>query len=652
MYYFEKVAKEVKKTDNADETNKYIKTTTGGSLVGFGGDIGLKAEPLLFKRLSDEDKKEYIKNVVDKYEPGTTIHVNKNNLGINRAEHRYGSNPRINISEDRDFTFLHELGHADNALKRHNKLHNKNKQKGLVSKNYGEILKNHNEIYKKFEAKQRNLENELNVLKKRVASTPFKKNKKEMNDRIRQIGKELDKINNNIDFKIAGKAYYEDFEDALDSYWKKNHIKKNIAEGINTGTLAVYSKTFRDKVKETNNGKSKTVDKVINTIEDNPAATAALMGVVKDLPQLIEENRASNKALANIIKKYGVKKGLIKGLPMYIAQQSGYIGGSVLKEGTNAMAVSMVDQLFREAKKANNNKDKKQLEKKASYKEIIYKEASVTNKEGKGDKEDMIKSLATGLVGAGMIYASKDRVLGQKTLYHGTSSKNWGNIENEGLKVSKGGNGASSLINNKGYIDDSKGKVHLTGRKTKARMYAGLDKAMESVKDAPEVQRFNKLREKYIKPGAEHPVFESAKDMKEYSKANEEANKRIFTEALKSKNQGKVVKIKMNYDKYKKMEVDPDEVGGLIMREFSDEIKSKKGKALLESIAKHQASRANFDIGKDEIVGLHKTSKRLKNTAKNLPSYIKNNKGRFGSGVAMAALGTAMLGKSLEKNKK
>ena len=43
-------------------------------------------------------------------------------------------------------------------------------------------------------------------------------------------------------------------------------IKKNIAEGINTGTLAVYSKTFRDKVKETNNGKSKTVDKVINTI--------------------------------------------------------------------------------------------------------------------------------------------------------------------------------------------------------------------------------------------------------------------------------------------------------------------------------------------------------------------------------------------------
>ena len=132
MYYFEKVAKEVKKTDNADETNKYITTTTGGSLVGFGGDIGLKAEPLLFKRLSDEDKKEYIKNVVDKYEPGTTIHVNKNNLGINRAEHRYGSNPRINISEDRDFTFLHELGHADNALKRHNKLHNKNKQKGRL----------------------------------------------------------------------------------------------------------------------------------------------------------------------------------------------------------------------------------------------------------------------------------------------------------------------------------------------------------------------------------------------------------------------------------------------------------------------------------------------------------------------------------------
>lgn len=282
----------------------------------------------------------------------------------------------------------------------------------------------------------------------------------------------------------------------------------------------------------------------------------------------------------------------------------------------------------------------------------MYYFEKVAKNVDKESNKDKVQTVGMGAIGAKMIHGSKDRILGQKTLYHGTSSKNWESIKNEGLKANRGGQGASSIIDNSEYVKNSQNKVHLTGNKSKARMYAGLEKATESMKGTPEMQRFNELRKKYIKPGEEHPVFESAKDMKEYSKASEEANKRIFTEALKSKNQGKVVKIKMNYDKYKKMEVDPDEVGGLIMREFSDEIKSKKGKALLESIAKHQASRANFDIGKDEIVGLHKTSKRLKNTAKNLPSYIKNNKGRFGSGVAMAALGTAMIGNSLEKNKK
>ena len=281
---------------------------------------------------------------------------------------------------------------------------------------------------------------------------------------------------------------------------------------------------------------------------------------------------------------------------------------------------------------------------------MYYFEKVARNIDKESNKEK-IQTAGTAVAGAKMIHSSKDRVLGQKTLYHGTSSKNWESIKKEGIKANRGGQGASSLIDNKGYIENSQNKVHLTGSKIKARMYAGLDKATESMKGTPEMQRFSELKKKHIAPGQTQPSFTSYSDMEEYNKANQAYAKKLFSESLKRKNQGKLMKVKMGYDKYKKMEIDPDEAGGVIMREFGDGIKSKKGKALLESIAKHQASRGSFDIGKDEIVGLHKTSKRLKNTAKNLPDYIKNNKGRFGSGVAMATLGTAMIGNSIKRGK-
>ena len=49
------------------------------------------------------------------------------------------------------------------------------------------------------------------------------------------------------------------------------------------------------------------------------------------------------------------------------------------------------------------------------------------------DKKEIGKDIAIGAVGAKMLHSSKDKILGQKTLYHGTSSKNWENIKKEGL---------------------------------------------------------------------------------------------------------------------------------------------------------------------------------------------------------------------------
>lgn len=249
------------------------------------------------------------------------------------------------------------------------------------------------------------------------------------------------------------------------------------------------------------------------------------------------------------------------------------------------------------------------MDKIANYKDIIYKEASSKQE----DSNNTRKNVASGAVGAGMVHSSKDKLLGQKTLYHGTSDKNWESIKKEGLKADKGGSGAASFVDNQYFMENSKNKVHVTGSKLKARMYSGLEKATKKV-DMDNIENVSGL----------------------------------FKEVFKKENKGKIAKIKMNYDKYKSMEIDPDEVGGGIMEAIGGKLKSQRAKKMLEPIARHQAARGSMDVGKDEIVGLHKTSKRLKNQMKYLPKYIKNNKARFGTGVALAGTGTALVGNAIK----
>ncbi|MGN1033248.1 MAG: hypothetical protein ACI4PU_07260 [Intestinibacter sp.] len=273
------------------------------------------------------------------------------------------------------------------------------------------------------------------------------------------------------------------------------------------------------------------------------------------------------------------------------------------------------------------------------------------NKEAKekNDKKETAKDVAMGAVGAKMLHSSKDRILGQKTLYHGTSSKNWENIKKEGFRSDRGGvGGAGDAIKSDLYKNDSKGKVHVTAKKWKADMYSRIGESAEKVNKTPEAEKYMKIRNKLTGKNG-NIVFSGTEDeikkqMKSFNEAHKDFTKVQFKEM--AKNKGKIAKIKMDYNKYKKMEIDPYEQGEAFGN-MAKKVKNKGAKEILNNIGKDFAARGNTNITPDEIVGLHNPAKRLTKTVKNIPNYAKTNKGRFGAGLALAGIGGALMGKSV-----
>lgn len=271
------------------------------------------------------------------------------------------------------------------------------------------------------------------------------------------------------------------------------------------------------------------------------------------------------------------------------------------------------------------------------------------------DKKEIGKDVAVGAVGAKMLHSSKDKILGQKTLYHGTSSKNWENIKKEGLRADKGGiNGAGNAIKSDLYKNDSKNKVHATAKKWKADMYSRIGESSDKVNKTPEAKKYtdirNKLTDKDGKIVFNGTDDEIKKQVKSFRKAHKDFTKVQFKEM--AKNKGKVAKIKMDYNKYKKMEVDPFEQGQAFGN-LAKKVKNKGVKEVLNNMGKDFAARGNVNITPDEIVGLHNPAKRLAKTVKNIPHYAKTNKGRFGAGLALAGTGGTLMSKSIKdiKNK-
>lgn len=236
------------------------------------------------------------------------------------------------------------------------------------------------------------------------------------------------------------------------------------------------------------------------------------------------------------------------------------------------------------------------------------------DKKNKDDK----KNLVMGLAGAGALAKSKNMIIGRKTMFHGTSKENWDKIKKEGLRTDKGGYGGASeaykakeIINNRvkdsvsegdRYIKGSKGYVHFTPRRAIANQYANV-----------------------------------ASGNLDYDLAG---GKEMIDSSLRVKKGGKRVKMNVLYDNYKKSQFDNglDSVSAF----------SKPEQVMLKHL---HGSKTKIDVSPEEIVGSSaKMKDRINQTAKALPGYIKNNKVRFGAGIALAGGGSYLMGKAI-KNK-
>ena len=111
---------------------------------------------------------------------------------------------------------------------------------------------------------------------------------------------------------------------------------------------------------------------------------------------------------------------------------------------------------------------------------------------------------------------------------------------------------------------------------------------------------------------------------------------------LDPKDKGKVIKAKIDYDKFKEMEIDPDLPLNRYLKEKSD------GK-ISKTLQKNIAARGAVDIAPEEIKDSDvDIEDRVKHTRKALPQYIKNNPLRFGAGVAGTTAGAMLLRNALK----
>lgn len=217
------------------------------------------------------------------------------------------------------------------------------------------------------------------------------------------------------------------------------------------------------------------------------------------------------------------------------------------------------------------------------------------------------------------------------------------------MRADRGGiGGASAAVDNANYIKSSKGKVHLTRLKPIANGYSNMND-----KDMPITTKAGKLSNKMksyldenqtIRLDSPHYNYyvKSVNEYKDFMNNNRKGiNKEFRKGYLKKGTHGKRIKVNMDYNKFKSMEVDPDQAGAVA--------KSK----LLNKLQKNIASRGSINVTPEEIVGSSaKFKDRVKHTAKAMPGYVKGNPLRFGAGMALAGGGAYALNKALRGQEK
>lgn len=248
-------------------------------------------------------------------------------------------------------------------------------------------------------------------------------------------------------------------------------------------------------------------------------------------------------------------------------------------------------------------------------------------------------ALATG--GGVATVGAKDRLLGRKTLYHGTSAENAAAIKQEGFKLSDGLGGASESLGEREFIDNSKGKIHLTPNKGFANGFGAIaadpnlramSQEVTSLKDTLDANQNASVPASQL---MEH--FEKAEKISDnLANTRHQAIDRASSLLLRGHVQspkkygGETLKMSVPYGDYRAMEVDPD---------FSP--------GTNESIARHLAVRTDtppesrYISGSVDDIG---RVGRLKESLRLMPDYVKAHPGRFGTGVGMAGAGLAGMG--------
>lgn len=245
-------------------------------------------------------------------------------------------------------------------------------------------------------------------------------------------------------------------------------------------------------------------------------------------------------------------------------------------------------------------------------------------------------ALATG--GGIATIGAKDRLLGRKTLYHGTTAENAAAIKQEGFKLSDGLGGASESLGEQQFIDNSKGKIHLTPKRGLANGFGAVasDQVLRDMsQEASGLKAALEANQNASVPASQlSQHFEDARQIGDQfidarHKASDRTQKLLQQGFIQSPNKygGETLQMSVPYGDFRAMQPDPDMFPGVndsIVRQFAVRTDTPPETRYI--------SGSVDDIGR---VG------RLKESLRLMPDYIKAHPGRFGTGVGMTGAGLA-----------
>lgn len=92
----------------------------------------------------------------------------------------------------------------------------------------------------------------------------------------------------------------------------------------------------------------------------------------------------------------------------------------------------------------------------------------------KNEKPGVIRTGAEAGIGYHLGKKLPSHLLGYHTVYHGTAKEHGEKIRKEGFDPKRGGTGAASHHGADNFVENSKGKVHVTKSRIQSRMFAGF----------------------------------------------------------------------------------------------------------------------------------------------------------------------------------